>query len=46
MTFFFIAKSLWEYVFYNAILCTVFFVTDHLNKVRTKLKNVTKVTIK
>ena len=37
MAFFFINKPLWKHVFYNAT-----FVTDCLNKVRTKLKNVVK----
>ena len=35
MTFYFIKKPLWKHVFYKAI-----FITDYLNKVKTKLKNV------
>ena len=37
MVCFFISKLVWEHVFYNAI-----FITNCLNKVRTKLKNVIK----
>ena len=42
MAFFYINKAPRKHIFSNPILCILFFITDHLNKVRTKLKNVIK----
>ena len=42
MASFYVNKPPWKHVFSNTSLCILFFITDHLNKVRTKLNNVIK----